>query len=45
MGRGPKYIESCHGQDAEWTEGWNQERKQVVPLEWQAPLDVMADAV
>ena len=42
MGRGLKYSGSCHGQDAEWTEGWSQERKQVVSLEWQAPLDVMA---
>lgn len=45
MGRGLKYSRSCHGQDAEWTEGWSQERKRVVSPEWQAPLDVMADAV
>lgn len=45
MGRGLKYSGSCRGQDAEWTEGWSQERKQVVSPEWQAPLDVMADAV
>lgn len=37
MGRGLKYSGSCGGQDAEWTEGWSQERKHVVPLERQAP--------